>query len=338
MKICFFPWGSLSVSFMPVDKTKWARLSEKHFCVSRTFLEEGMLLKSSKCFYRSRTLNEMFWAFRWEKAGTIVKTALYVSWTSIFSQKLKQTEFFQKCLSFSFTAKKSLQKNFGSLVKSVPILSTVTFWGKVIFLKIWFLSLWDFGLIFYALCQNKLSAIVQTNSRASARIFLEKKVLFQFLETFHRSLTLGETFQAFWWKKKEGLSNQPLTCGKRHSEGKMKTPQRFSFRVLTAEKNCRRFFGRLAIVFVEHRNTLRKTVSVKICFLSFWEFECNFSVFCKNKLSEVARISFYVSKKSNFLLTKLKLHKCLVFLYLEQKRNCKIFLADLSKMYLFCPP
>ena len=86
----------------------------------------------------------------------------------------------------------------------------------------------------------------------------------------------------------------------------MKTPQRFSFCVLTAEKKCRRFFGRLAIFFLVHGNTLRKTVSVKIHFLSFWDFECKFSVFCKNKLSKVARFHFTCPEK-NF--SRKKMHR-----------------------------
>ena len=115
----------------------------------------------------------------------------------------------------------------------------------------------------------------------------------------------------------------------------MKTPQRFSFRVLTAEKKCRRFLGRLAIFFVEHRSTLQKTVSVKIYFLFFWEFECNFSVFCKNKLSEVARFSFYVSRKKFFLLKKcIKRHKFSSFLVPTAKKCLRKKIGRLVKSVL----
>ena len=148
----------------------------------------------------------------------------------------------------------------------------------------------------------------KTNSARLSKLILERPLEFFWKKKFFSNFSKLFIVPLLWakhskpsdGKNKEGLSNQPVTCGKRHSEGKMKTPQRFSFRVLTAEKKCRRFLGRLAIFFVEHRNTLRKTVSVKIYFLSFWDFECNFSVFCKNKLSEVARFSFYVSRENFF--------------------------------------
>ena len=196
--------------------------------------------------------------------------------------------------------------------------------------------LWDFGL-------NILS-YAKTNSARLSKLILEcpleifrKKCFFPISRNFLSLSYFGRNFLSLLMEKKEGLSNQPLTYGEHHSEGKMKTPQIFSFRVLTPEKNCRIFYGRLAILFLEHRNTLRKTVSVNIYFLSFWDFECNFSVFCKTISARLPEFLFTCPEK-NFCRKKcIKMQKFLVFSFLHRKRIFEKNLADLSKVYSFCP-
>ena len=89
----FFLWGSFSVNFRPFCKTKWARLSNKSFLCPHDFFEKkSVFSKNSKYFYRSCTLNKIFWAFWWEKAETLVETAFYVSWKTMFSKTWLKTE------------------------------------------------------------------------------------------------------------------------------------------------------------------------------------------------------------------------------------------------------
>ena len=206
------------------------------------------------------------------------------------------------------------------------------FFGDLVF------SLWNFRWNFCALCQNKLSAVVQINSRVSAKIYRKKSVFFSNFSNFFIVLLHWVKFcKPFDGKSKEGLSNQPFTYGEHHSERKKKTPQKSSFRVITAEKNCRIFFGRVAILFLEHRNTLRKTVSVKIYFLSVWDFECNFSVFCKTNSARLPEFLFTCPEK-NFPVKKCrKMQKFSIFSFLHRKRVFEKKLADLSKVYSFCP-
>ena len=213
--------------------------------------------------------------------------------------------------------------------------STVTFWEKLYFLKICFFSCWNFECKFHALCKNNFSAAVQTHSKKFARFFFEKKLFFSIFPKFLIVLVLWAKFsKPFDGKNKEELSNQPLTRGEHHSEGKMKTPQRFIFRVLTAEKNCRIFFGRLAIIFRVHRNTLRKTVSLKIFFffLGLWVYF--FLPYRKNEISELGKTTFYVSKKSIFL-KKFKKEQMLSFLLLTVKNILRNLCGRLVKIF-FC--
>ena len=99
------------------------------------------------------------------------------------------------------TAKNILLKFLGRLAKSVLVLSTLTFWGKLFFLKVYFFSLWDFECKFYGLWQNKLSAVIPTFPTCPLEIFRKKCSFRIFRSFFYRSNTLREVFQVFCWKK-----------------------------------------------------------------------------------------------------------------------------------------
>ena len=200
-RFVFFSLRQFECKFYACWQNKVSAVVRKTFLCQQDFFGRRYAFEIFKVFlsfsYFERNVLSLSVGKSWNNCENSTLRILNIN----FLAKTKTNWNFPKMFKFLVYSEKKFAKNFGRLVKSVPTLSTVAFWGKVIFLKIWFLSLWDFGLIFYALCQNKLSAVVQTNSRVSARNFLEKKVLFQFLETFHRSLTLGEIFQIFWWKK-----------------------------------------------------------------------------------------------------------------------------------------
>ena len=134
---------------MPFDKTKWARLSKNHFLCPQDFFGKKYPFEIFKVFlsflYFERNVLRLSVDRSCNACENMILRILNINFPVKFKINWKIPKMFIFLVS---TAKNSLQKNFSRLVKSVPILSTVTFWGKVIFLKIWFLSLWDFGLIF----------------------------------------------------------------------------------------------------------------------------------------------------------------------------------------------
>ena len=70
------------------------------------------------------------------KLSEVIKSSSYVSRISFCSlEKLKVQQTFRFLL---LTARKSLRNVFGQVFKSVLVLSTVTIWGKLVFLKICF--------------------------------------------------------------------------------------------------------------------------------------------------------------------------------------------------------
>ena len=139
LKIRFFLSGGLSVSFMLFGKTKWARLSEYHSTCPQVFLEKNLfeIFKVFSSFLHFvQDVLSLSVGKKWN--------ACQNSYQSIYTEDqitLKIVEKWKNPKLFKFlvpTAVSSLRKTFGRLVKGVPLLSTVTFWGKVIFLKICF--------------------------------------------------------------------------------------------------------------------------------------------------------------------------------------------------------
>ena len=77
--------------------------------------------------------------------------------------KFKNAQMFSFCV---LTSKKCLRKRFGGLVKSVLVLSTVTFWGRLFFWRFFFCNIEN---KFYASWQKKLSEVVKTSFYESRR-------------------------------------------------------------------------------------------------------------------------------------------------------------------------
>ena len=72
--------------------------------------------------------------------------------------------FWKKMFSWSFFFRGLFDlKVFRAVVQSVLVKSKNTFWGKLVILKLCFFSFWDFECKFYALWQNKLIEIVKTS-------------------------------------------------------------------------------------------------------------------------------------------------------------------------------
>ena len=136
-------------------------------------------------------MSEIFWAFRSKKSGTVVRTAFYVSRSSIFSSKNWKTAIFLY-----------LQRNtvcetfFGRLVKSVLVLSTVTIWGKPVFCRIVF-SVWDFDCKFYAIYKTNSTRFSKFHFACPQDFFGEKGVFLKYSKYFSRSCNLKEMFWAY---------------------------------------------------------------------------------------------------------------------------------------------
>ena len=181
--------------------------------------------------------------------------------------------------------------------------------------------------VFFLPSGKKLSEVVKKSSYVSRKSFfsLEK------LQNAQRCI-----FRVLKAKKKLRKLLAFYMCRTSFCRKKMKNPQRIIFRVLTKKFIAEDSLADMHFFCLVYRNTLRKIVSLNNYFflLGFWVY---ISALQKKKIGEVVKTLFYKSRKSFFLLTKLKMHKCLVFSYLQQKRVCKNLLAGFSKVYLFCP-
>ena len=201
------------------------------------------------------------------------------------------------------TAKNSLRKMFWQTCQKCTYTVNNNILRKSTFFEDLFFSLWDFGRIFYALCQEKLSAVVQTYFRVSARNFFGKKCFPQFLETFHRSCTLSERFLALWWKKPGAVVKTAFCMWTTSFWGKKwKIHKDLVFAYLPRKQMPEILWQTCNIFSHTQKETLWGKLFLWRFIYSFWDFECNFSVFCKFKFSEDAKISFYVSRKELFSL------------------------------------
>ena len=97
------------------------------------------------------------------------------------------------------TAVSSLRKTFGRLNKTVPILSTVTFWGKVIFVKIYF--------FLYGILSVSYTPYGKTNSARLPKLFVRVRIFFLAEVFFYRSfwkfppfLYFKQDVPSIWWK------------------------------------------------------------------------------------------------------------------------------------------
>ena len=159
-----------------------------------------------------------FWGFDWKcfalwqkKLSDVVKNSSYVSRRLIFwLEKLRKA---QMCSFRVITAKKNLRKLFGRLVKSVLVLSTVKFRGKLVLWRLVFFLSEILSVSFIPYGKTSSARLSKFHLACPQKFFWEKLNLLKFSMYFHHSSTLSEFFRAFPWKKKqEGLSKQNSKC------------------------------------------------------------------------------------------------------------------------------
>ena len=148
-------------------------------------------------------------------------------------------------------AKKSLQKLVSRVVKSVLVLSRVTFWGEVV--------LWTFVFFFFLGNLIKVLCLLAKVTRPSCQ---------NWFYVSRRSFFMLE---------------------------KLKYAQMCSFCVLTAKRICENFLADLSKVHLScPQQQFEKTIFLISCFFSFWVFECKIYALWQNKLIEIVKTSFTV--------------------------------------------
>ena len=153
--------------------------------------------------FEQKVLNVLVW-----KSKKICENrTLRVRKINFLAEILKYPQIF---IFFVLTAKNKLRKVVGSLMKSVLVFSTVTFWGKLVSWRVLFFFP-DFECKFYPLWQNKIGEFVKTSLRVSA-IFLEKKEFFELFKVFFFVLAFwAESSEHFRAKKQVELSKRNPT-------------------------------------------------------------------------------------------------------------------------------
>ena len=188
----------------------------------------------------------MFWTFSWEKAGRFVKTEICVSRRSIFL--LKHWKYPQKFLFLLLTVRNSLRKVFRRLMKSVLVFSSVTFWRKLVFRRIFF-SFWDFESKFYALWYNNFSEVEKVSFNVFAGVFLKKCFFsWRFLSFLHFEQNV---LNLLVWKSRRICENRTLRVRKINFLAEiLKYPQIFIFFYLQRKTNCEKLLAVLWKVYL----------------------------------------------------------------------------------------
>ena len=196
---------------------------------------------------------------------------------------------------FVLTAKTSLRKLFGRLVKSVLVLSTLPFLGKLVFWR--FVSFWVFGCIFlpYAIkfqcgCQKIILSVCES--------FWKKKNFFEkFIVFFSFSHTDRFFLNNFVEKRRKSCENGTLPVQKiNFPDKKLKYPQFIIILVLTAKNSYRKYFDRLmkSVLIFSTVTFWGKLSFWWVVFFSFWIIECKFYALWQKKLSENVKTSVTV--------------------------------------------
>ena len=122
----------------------------------------GKLILWSFVFFLSGKLNERNYASWQKKLSEVDKISSYVSrklFLSLEKPKSRQMRFYRV-----LPAEKFLRKLLGIVVKSVLVLSKLTFWGKLVLWRfVFFSSFWEIERKFYAFWQKKLSQAVKNS-------------------------------------------------------------------------------------------------------------------------------------------------------------------------------
>ena len=173
----------------------------------------------SKCFYRSCTSNEMFVAFRSKKAGTLIKTAFYVSRRSFFLLEKRKNPQISKFL--VYTAKKKFAKKIRQTCQKCTQIVNSNILRKTKFF-------WSFCFSLYGILSVVFLPYAKTNSARLSKLILKcplekfrKKGVFSNFSKFFIVLVLwAKISRPFDGKNKKGLSSQPFTCGEHQFEWK----------------------------------------------------------------------------------------------------------------------
>ena len=171
LKIRFFLSGSLNVSFMFLAKQN-ERGCQNNILRVRRFSWKKNLFEIFKVFssfvHFVQDVLSLSVGKKWnacQNSNQSIYTEDQI--TLKIEEKWKNPKLFKFLV---LTAVSSLRKTFGRLVKSVPILSTVTFWGKVIFVKIYF--------FLYGILSVSYTPYGKTNSARLSKLFVRVRSVF----------------------------------------------------------------------------------------------------------------------------------------------------------------
>ena len=333
LKIRFFLSGSLNVSFMFLAKQN-ERGCQNNILRVRRFSWKKNLFEIFKVFssfvHFVQDVLSLSVGKKWnacQNSNQSIYTEDQI--TLKIEEKWKNPKLFKFLV---LTAVSSLRKTFGRLVKSVPILSTVTFWGKVIFVKIYF--------FLYGILSVSYTPYGKTNSARLSKLFVRVRSVFwqkcffiEVSENSYRFCTLSKKFRAFGGNQ-EGLSIQHFTCGEQHSEGKYeKSTMNYFSRTYREKKskNLWQTFQNCNCLVL--RSTLRKFASLKYYF--FLSVTLSVTFLPSGKQIQLASQNFILRVQKNKFLVK-NTSKCTIFsfLVLTTEKVAEGSLADLTKLFL----
>ena len=235
-RFVFFSLRQFECKFYACWQNKVSAVVRKTFLCQQDFFGRKYPFEIFKVFlsfsYFERNVLSLSVGKSWNNCENSILRILNI----IFLAKTKTNWKFPKMLKFFVYSEKKFAKKFWQTCQKCTYIVNSNILRKSKFLKFCFFSLWDFGLNFLCPIPKKIIAVVQTYSRMYATIFSEKSVFFlNFSKLFIVLVLWAKVSEPVGWKNKEGLPNQPYTCGEHHSDEKLKNPQRYSFRVFTAE-------------------------------------------------------------------------------------------------------
>ena len=154
-----------------------------------------------------------------------------------FLAKTKTNWNFTKMFKFLVYSEKKFAKNFRQTCQKCTYIVNSNILRKSSFFKdliSFFMGLWVKFFVPYA--KKSSSRLSKLLLECPLQLFRKKVFFLPISRNFSLFSYLERKFPSlFGGKNEEGLSNQPYTCGEHHSDEKLKNPQRYSFRVFTAE-------------------------------------------------------------------------------------------------------
>ena len=252
---------------------------------------------------------------------------------------------------FVLRAKTQLQNFFGRLVKNVLVLSTVTFWLKLVFWRFVFFSLRQFECKFYACWQNKVSAVVRKTFLCQQDFFGRKypfeifKVFlsFSYFERNVLSLSVGKS----WSNCENSILRILNIIFLAKTKTNWKFPKMLKFFVYSEKKFAKKFWQTCQkCTYIVNGNILRKSRFLKFCFFSLWDFGLNFLCPIPKKIIAVVQtysrmyatifseksVFFWISRNfSSFSYFERKFPSLLVE---KTRKGCQISLIHVENIIL----